>query len=264
MDIAIAIVSDSEVNDPISYVKKFPCRSHLETVLLDSTPKNCSRSLSPPSSLLRKLTKRYSYSQATRLVETWSSSSCCTPPNHGLPFCLSPPSLSLPRYSPPQIWKVENSLKSTVMAPYLDLLARKPACNIYVTNCDSDFISQASIEEFGGARWLVYPPQTPSSRNSSRTSPPSLLLPDSILIFQPPPPASSSRLVETRFFLNPIWRNSQIYYEWQCDENMYSRGRLWCLPRTFARFLCGNTRGQFGAYYERRCEMVQRGRHDLI
>ena len=32
----------------------------------------------------------------------------------------------------------------------------------------------------------------------------------------------------------------------------------------FCSISCTNTRGQFGAYYERRREMVQRGRHDLI
>jgi len=36
-----------------------------------------------------------------------------------------------------------------MMAPYLDLLARNPACKSYATNYDSDIISQASLENFG-------------------------------------------------------------------------------------------------------------------
>ena len=64
--------------------------------------------------------------------------------------------LSLLRYSPPQICKVENSSESAVMAPCLYLLACNPACKSSVTNCDSDSISQARIEDFGGAWWLVY------------------------------------------------------------------------------------------------------------
>jgi len=61
---------------------------------------------------------------------------------------------------------------STMVAPYLDLLPHIPES--YVTNCDSDTILQARIEDFGGAWWLVYSPQTPSSWNSCCISTPSL------------------------------------------------------------------------------------------
>ena len=72
---------------PSLMLKKVPYRSRPKTTLPDSSPTDCCQALSPPRSLL----------------ETWSSSSCCTPSNQCRPWSLAvPPSLLSafrPRYA---------------------------------------------------------------------------------------------------------------------------------------------------------------------
>jgi len=67
-----------------------------------------------------------------------------------MPSIPSQPSLAVPP-SPLSNPEMEGKklLGAYMMSPYLDLLARNPACKSYVTNYDSDITSQVKLEDFG-------------------------------------------------------------------------------------------------------------------
>ena len=93
-----------------------------------------------------------------------------------------------------------------MVAPYLNLLAHIPESD--VTNCDSDIILQARIEDFGGVWWLVYSPQLLSSWNSCCTLTACLPVTTSSILIS----AGGGEVLFERYHL--IWGNGKYAFLW--------------------------------------------------